>query len=130
MSSNLSTILKKKMTEENLSLRNAGDKAGVAHTTIDRILKEKSVDLETLQKVCDWIGIPLSSVIDVGEEQSELFEDIAALFALNPEFTKVFSEMADKVKKGKLDADILAELTGYASYRMHQKLQAKSKSKK
>jgi hypothetical protein len=43
MSKTLKNLVEMKMEQENLSLRKAGDQAGVAHTTIDRVTKEKSI---------------------------------------------------------------------------------------
>ena len=127
MSETLSEIVERKMKKENLSLRKAAAKAGVAHTTIDRILKQESVEFETLKKVSDWVGIPVSSILDTGNEKFEVMEEIAKLFAMNPEFSQVFSEIAEKIKIGDLDANILAEITGFASYRMHEKMKNKQK---
>jgi len=113
------------MEKENLSLRKAGKQADVAHTTIDRILKDESVDLDTVQKVCDWLGIPPSSVLDTNEDRSENIDLVAQLFALNDEFSQVFVEISEKIKDKLIDEVILDEITGYASYRLHQHLARK-----
>ena len=62
MSDALRELVNLKMKKENLSLRKAGIQAGVAHTTIDRVCKGESVDLETVQKISDWVGVPVSTL--------------------------------------------------------------------
>lgn len=122
MSTLLSDLVKRKMQQENLSLRSAGTQAGVAHTTIDRVLKEESVDLNTLEKVCDWVGVPVTSVLDINDDGNKILDQIAAAIALCPELEDVFSEIADHVLGGELDQSILGEVAAFASYRLGQQL--------
>ena len=119
MSANLSDLVKRKMETDHLSLRAAGNEAGVAHTTIDRVLKGESVDLLTLEKVCEWLSIPVMSALDVKDDQSELFEQIASAVALCPELNDVFSEIVDLVVAGEVDQQILSEVASFASYRLN-----------
>ena len=130
MSETLKNLVKLKMKDENLSLRKAGDQAGVAHTTIDRVLKKETIDLETMEKICKWVGIPVSAVLDAGDEKSEMVDEVAALFAMNEEFSFVFDELASRIKTGELDTTILSEINAFVSYRMHERLQNGKKSKK
>lgn len=121
MAETLAALVKLKMEEEQLSLRKAGIQADVAHTTIDRVRNGEKVDLGTVKKICDWLGVPVSSVVDVGEEKKAMMEEVASLFALNEEFSEVFTKIANKIKDGKLSTDILIEITGFASYRMQER---------
>ena len=127
MAETLAALVKLKMEEEQLSLRKAGIQADVAHTTIDRVRNGETVDLGTVKKICDWLGVPVSSVVDVGEEKKAMMEEVASLFALNEEFSEVFTKIANKIKDGKLSTDILIEITGFASYRMHEREKKDSK---
>lgn len=118
MSTNLSDLVRRKMEADHLSLRAAGIEAGVAHTTIGRVLKEESVDLLTLEKVCDWLSVPVTSILDVKDEDSELLAQMASAVALCPELSEVFSEIADLVLAGEIDQTILSEVASFASYRL------------
>ena len=127
MSETLQSLVEIKLKKEGLSLRKAGLQADVAHTTIDRVQKGQSVDLETTKKICDWLGVPVSTVVDVGEEKKPMMEEVASLFALNEEFSEVFTKISNKIKNGKLSTDILIEITGFASYRMQEREKKDSK---
>jgi len=130
MSNRLRDIVKQKMNQDKLSLRTAGDQVGVSHTTIDRVLKEKSVDLETVQKVCDWVGIPITNVLDINQANVEMVDEVAALISLNPELKKVLRKLDNNIKIGALNPIILSEIAAFISYRMHEKLIKKNSSKK
>lgn len=127
MPDSLKQLVEIKLKNENLSLRKAGEQAGVAHTTIDRVQKGQSIDLETTKKICDWLGVPVSSVVDVGEETTAKMEEVASLFALNDKFSDVFTKISKKIKNGMLSTDILIEITAFASFRMHEREKEDSK---
>jgi transcriptional regulator with XRE-family HTH domain len=120
MTVDLSNLVKVKMEEEKLSLRRAGKQAGVAHTTIDRILKGESVDLSTMEKISRWVGIPVSDAIDLKNAKEGIQGEISTLIALHPEFGEVFSTLAKEITIGGLSTDILIEITGFTSYRLQK----------
>ena len=129
MAKTLAALVQLKMDQEHISLRTAGEQAGVAHTTIDRVRKGKAIDLERTKKICDWVGIPVSSVVDVGEVKADMLDEVASLFAMNDEFSDVFTEIAEKVKSGDLPQEILGEITAFAAFRMDRLLGEESKKK-
>lgn len=126
MNNTLGDLVKRKMDKENLSLRKAGKQAGVAHTTIDRALNGESLDYQTLEKICDWLGVPVITVIDAQQDNKKqdynikTLEKIAKTVALCPEFEEVFSEVAEEVLAGKLSISILDEITSFASFRLYK----------
>lgn len=126
MTVDLANLIKVKMEEENLSLRKAGKQAGVAHTTIDRVLKGLDVDLSTVEKISRWVGIPVSDAIDLKNAEEGIQGEIATLIALHPEFGEVFSALAREITQGGLSTDILIELTGFISYRLQKYREKKS----
>ena len=123
----LKNLVDAKMKSDRLSLRKAGDQAGVAHTTIQRVLDEETIDLTTVEKICDWLGIPASAVLNVESPNITMAEDVSTLFALDDEFAKVFSNIAQKIKLGALDKEILTEITAFADFRLHEHLENRSK---
>jgi transcriptional regulator with XRE-family HTH domain len=122
VNNNLSDLVRRKMEVENLSLRAAGDKVGVAHTTIDRILRGLSVDLETIEKLCAWLGVPVTSVLDIREDSHEIIDQIASALALSPQLSVVFGELAKRVLAGEVEATVLAEVAAFTSYRLYNNL--------
>lgn len=122
MSKSLSDLVQRKMEAENLSLRSAGDQAGVAHTTIDRIIKDKSVDFDTIEKVCGWLGVPVTTVLDIQKDDRKILDQIASVLALSPQLAGVFSELAERVIAGEVDSGVLAEVAAFTSYRLNQPL--------
>jgi len=127
MTVDLANLVKVKMEEENLSLRKAGKQAGVAHTTIDRVLKGLDVDLSTVEKISRWVGIPVSDAIDLKNAEEGFQGEIATLIALNPEFKEVFSALAKAITQGNISTDILIELTGFTSYRLQKYREKKTR---
>jgi DNA-binding Xre family transcriptional regulator len=127
MAKSLQDLVNLRLKEDNLSLRKAADQANVAHTTIDRIRKGEQVDLGTVKKICDWLGTPVSSILDIGNKQSPKAEEVVALFSLNDEFLEVFYEIAEKVKSEEVDTDILNEITAFADFRLQKHLSKKRK---
>jgi transcriptional regulator with XRE-family HTH domain len=106
------------MEDEGLSLRTAGEQAGIAHTTIARVMNDESVDFSTVDTICRWLGVPVPAALEVRQDGMEILEQIAAVLAINPELSDVFSEIADKVIAGEISREILAEVAAFASYRL------------
>jgi len=120
MEVSLAELVKAKMDDENLSLRKAGKVAGVAHTTIDRVLKGGDVDLVTVEKISRWVGIPVSKAIDLKNAEGGIQGDITTLIGLHPEFGEVLSALAKEIIVGGLSSEILIEITGFMSYRLQK----------
>lgn len=129
MPDTLGNLVKFKMKQENLSLRQAGKQAGVAHTTIDRVRNGDPLDFDTVKKISEWVGIPVSSAVDVGEMKAPMVDEVAAMFSMKTEFSEVFGKIANKIKSGELSSDILTEITAFASFRMEKLLEKPSKKK-
>ena len=118
MTVSLQELVKTKLKQENLSLRKAGKHANVAHTTIDRVLKGEQVDLVTIEKICAWLNIPVSKVLDIKREESTYKSDFPGLIALYPELGEVLVELAVEITQHNMDPTILSEIAGFISYRM------------
>jgi len=120
MAVDLAALVKAKMDDEKLSLRNAGKAAGVAHTTIVRVLNGKEVDLSTVEKISRWVGIPVSKAIDLKNAEGGIHGEITTLIGLHPEFGEVLSALAKEIMVGGLSSQILIEVTGFMSYRLQK----------
>lgn len=123
----LDKILKDELTKRGLSIREAAREIGVAHTTVARMVQGITVDIGTLQKTCDWLGIQLSTVLNV-EDKSELglTSKLAMILEKQPELAGVFAEALDELEAGRLTTADLADIMGYAAYRINLGKQRKA----
>ena len=116
----LKELLKEELQKRNMSVRDAGREIGVSHTTIARILAGIPADVTTLRKVCDFLGVQVSSVLNV-EDKSPLglASKIALVVEREPKLAKVFSDAMEAVNSGNLTTDDLADIVGYAAYKIN-----------
>lgn len=123
----LDKILKEELAKRGLSIREAAREIGVAHTTVARMVQGITVDIGTLQKTCDWLGIQLATVLNV-EDKSELglTSKLAMILEKQPELAGVFAEALDELEAGHLTTTDLADIMGYAAYRINLGKQRKA----
>lgn len=126
----LSELLKKKMKVDKMSLREAADEIGVSHSTVDRAIKGKTVEVDTLVKISEFVGVPVESVFDVRTDSDEVLEQIVMMTSMEPELMKIFAEIAEDVLTGKIDKSVLGEVAAFASYRLQVNREDKPAKKK
>ena len=115
----LQKLVQEKMNKENLSLRNVGDATSISHTTISRIVQGGAVDIDTLLKICKWLDVSPSHVLDgYKTDEDNLEARIASLLDLNPNLREVFAEAMDRYEEGEVSADAIGELLAYAAFRL------------
>ena len=115
MATGLAVYLRERMLKDQLSSRAAGQAAGVAHTTIMRILDGKNVSLDTLKKVCDWLEVDPGDIIEPGGDVSE----ISSILSQEPELEQVFTLALEKLHRGEISQDVIREIVRYASWRIN-----------
>ena len=52
-------------------IRSVAEEVGVSAATLSRIERGYTADDATLKKVCDWLGVELSEILEGGEVQSK-----------------------------------------------------------
>jgi transcriptional regulator with XRE-family HTH domain len=115
----LSTLIQEKVRRENISIREAARRVGVSATTISRTMEGESVDVETLIKICDWLGVSPSNVIDSYLPSTDgLGKSVAAILETNPKLAEVFGEAIQRIAMGELPPDTLRDIVAYARYRL------------
>jgi transcriptional regulator with XRE-family HTH domain len=114
----LSELLRKRMDTEGLSERDAGKRIGVSHATVARAVNGETVEVDTLVKISQFLGVPVENVLDVKEKPSELEEQIMMVLSIEPELAQVFSELAEKIVNQKIDKKVLSEVAAFAAYRL------------
>ena len=114
MATALAVYLRERMLKDKLSSRAAGKAAGVAHTTIMRILDGKDVSIDTLEKVCDWLEVDPGDIIGPGG-----VSEITSILSQEPELEQVFTLALEKLHRGEISQDVIREIVRYASWRIN-----------
>jgi len=109
------SILENRISEKQLSIRAAAREIGIAHTTLNRILDGGNIDLDTIYKISDWVGIKPSELLGFNTG-----DDVSLLVSSIPGLTEILSEAAEKVNSGEIDISALADITAYARFRVRE----------
>jgi DNA-binding Xre family transcriptional regulator len=113
MPTTLAIYLRERMLKDNLSARAASREAGVAHTTIMRILDGKDVSVDTLEKVCQYLEIDPGDIIGGG------VSEFSSIISQEPELERVFTLALEKLRAGEITQDTIREIARYASWRIN-----------
>jgi len=117
----LPKLLAEKQRKDGLSNRATSREVGVSHSTISRALNGDQMDMATMDKFAEFLGIPVSSLLDMNMEGSVgLSAKIDALISQEPELAKVFEEAIDLILDEKMDPKVFEDLIAYTSFRMAQ----------
>ena len=115
----LKVLLEDGLKERGKSVRAAAREIGVTHTTLMRVEEGGTVDLDTLIKICGWLGVQPASVLNAeGIGADTLAAQIAAVLETDPRLAKVFSEAMARILSGAMQPDTLRDLANYAAYRL------------
>jgi len=117
----LGTLLGNKIKAKGISERQAAREIGVAPTTVGRILAGESVDVDTLVKVCEWIGVSPSTILD-SFVSSDYNARILALLEAYPELSEILLSVIEKMKAGKIDPSFMKDIVAYIAYRSGDKV--------
>jgi len=110
----LEVILKNKIAQKRLSIRSAALEIGIAHTTLNRILAGGNIDLDTILKISEWIGVKPSELLQLETD------DVSLLVSSIPGLKEILAEAAEKIQTGELDISALADITAYAKFRVSE----------
>lgn len=117
----LPKLLEEKQKKAHLSNRATARVVGVSHSTIGRALAGEQLDMATLEKFSEFLGVPVSTLADLGVEGATgLSAKIEALVSQEPELAAVFEEAIDLILGGRMEASVFSDLISYASFRMEQ----------
>jgi transcriptional regulator with XRE-family HTH domain len=107
------------MKELNLSARQAAEIIGTSHTTILRAASGEIVDLDTVIKISDWLGVRPSRLLNsFSQEQDVLDERITALIEGNPKLKEVFKRAMTLVENNEIDPTIIEDIVAYSSFKL------------
>jgi transcriptional regulator with XRE-family HTH domain len=117
----LSRILQDKMKNDGLSARAVSRQVGVAHTTVLRLLDDETVDLSTLMKVADWLGVSVADITDVGTKSADLAQKLAVLIEQEPRLKSLFTVLVSEYEGGRLTSKELEDVLAYAKFKIKDK---------
>jgi len=114
----LDWAVKERLKTENLSYREAAEKIGVSHSTVARALKDENLDVRSLKRICDWLGVTINDVIYEDDEPEQMYQDIATLFSISPSLKEAMKNLAVRIKNNEFDKNILEEIAAFTFYQM------------
>jgi len=116
----LATLLRQRLDVEGLSVRDAGEKIGVSHSTVARAVNGEAVNIDTLIRICDFLNVPVESTLNIRGDKDELMEQMMIMISIEPELADVFSEISKDLTEGRINSNILFEIAAFAQFRLHQ----------
>lgn len=115
----LVVMLQDAMARKQYTARKAALEMGIAHNTLPRILKGETPSLDTFLKVCSWLSVAPSLVLDgEGEHPNKLAAQIAAILEAEPRLANTFSKALERVLEGRMSPQTFRELAAFAAYQM------------
>ena len=122
MNDTLIQLIEDRMQKNRYSIREVSRQVGVAHTTIIRVLGKETVDVDTLIKLCKWLGVSPAIALDgMIETDRTLADQIATVLEAYPGLKEVFTEAMERLNRGEISPDTMADLIAYANYRLNVK---------
>ncbi len=118
----LPKLMLERINEQKLSYREVATQIGISHMTVSRAMRGETVDLDTLDAIARWLGVPLATILDArapGTEEGFMGE-VQLLAGMNPEFKEVFQELFAKISAGDVDPRVLDDVVAYARFRIQQ----------
>lgn len=118
----LKTKLNQIMKEQNLSSRQIASVIGVSHTTIIRALRGDIVDLATVLKISEWMGVKPSTLLNsmtTTKTDLGLEEKIAILLENSPLLKKELVKAIKAIETDKINPAIMEDVASYAAYRIN-----------
>jgi DNA-binding Xre family transcriptional regulator len=116
----LSKLITDEMARRNLSHRAAAREAGVAHTTLIRISRGDPADVDTMLKLCNWLKINPSDVIDgMGDNTNDaLVKNLSVLIQRQPRLAATFTNLLGEFLSGGMTQEEVLDVINYATYKM------------
>jgi hypothetical protein len=89
--------------------------------TLVRILKGEPYDVSSGEKIADWLGVPLSTLLDAGgasEDTDTLAAKIAAVLETEPRLARVFGDAMEHVLNGEMSNEAFRDLAACAAFKL------------
>jgi transcriptional regulator with XRE-family HTH domain len=120
----LNQLIQDALKRKNLSIREAARQIGISHSTLTYVLEGKTMEVHTADKICKWLGVPLSAAVESDDQLEKAIAAISVVLKAAPELEKVFIEAADEVNNGTMTIQDFHEIIEYAAYRIQKRKEA------
>jgi plasmid maintenance system antidote protein VapI len=114
----LANLLNDKIKEKGLSNRAAAREIGVAHTTIQRFLAGQPFDMDTVLKICSFLGIAPDAALNSLPETTEPINDLVMVLQSEPELAEAFMNAVKELKANRLSKEDLLDIVEFATYKI------------
>ena len=116
----LKVKLSQEMKKKGLSTRQVAKEIGTSHTTILRTLRGEIVDVATILKFSEWMGLkPATLINSLADTKSALPDQIAVMLGKHPRLEAEFSKAIQAVVEEKVDPAIIEDIAAYAAYKIN-----------
>lgn len=113
----LQSMINQKLAAEKISLRQAAAQIGMAHSTLRNFLIGNQMDMDTIQKICNWLNVSVRDALGF-DTDSDTAAAVATVLEMEPELAEIFRAAATDVRDGKLPPEDFLEIVRYATYRL------------
>lgn len=113
----IARLLQEHIRANGLSARAAARQAGVAHTTILRLLEGRRVGLDTLVAISDWLNID-PALVTASLEGDGLAVKLALLLQAEPLLAEALADAVARIEAGELKPDAVQDILRYISFRL------------
>lgn len=111
-------ILHQEIRNRGISVRKAAIEIGVAHTTIQRVIKGDTVDLKTISAIGKWLHTGTAELLNLSENKT-IKNQICYLLESNPRLEALLGQLIEK--NGMFSDEDLTDILDYASFKIVQK---------
>jgi transcriptional regulator with XRE-family HTH domain len=116
----LSSLLKEKINNQNLSVRATAKIIGVSHTTLIRAMKGEIGDLDTIMLFSSWLGVkPTDLLNSLNSLDNSLPNQISVTLSQTPKLAKAFEKAMKVISSGKVAPHLIEDIAAYAVYRIN-----------
>ncbi len=118
----LKTLLERKQADTGLSSRKLAEEIGTSHTTILRASRGEPVDVGTLIKIGDYLGVRPSALIDslASSQDGDMDAQLGVLLDSIPGLRSVVEDATKSVAEGKASPEIIQDILKYAQWKLSE----------
>jgi len=116
----LKAKLSQEMKKKGVSTRQVAKEIGTSHTTILRILRGDIVDVGTILKISEWLGVkPATLINSLATTKSALPDQISVMLGKHPHLEAEFAKAIKAIIDEKVDPVIIEDIAAYAAYKIN-----------
>ena len=111
----LAHLFEEERKRRGISYREASREIGLSHTTLVQLKEAKPIEFDTAVAVCKWLGVPITAVADL-DENDQVNAIIATILNTAPELKAVFTEAAREVEAGNINMTDFQQIVDFAAF--------------